>query len=189
MLHCECMSGRRLGHWEFVVCVKAVGMPPVSHTTNYPPGLGIAMKVCFWLLCGCSFALAQRYSSTDSPPFFECRLLLVATNACSPGWSRLLSQVLRVAMWASTPRGSVVTTPTPTWSVSVYSNHSWELPAAQVAIHQPGHRSTSLPVCSLEWPLEGAVECNLLLSGQLSLHGIFFSFVCVCVYMILLFVN
>lgn len=141
--------------------------------------------------------------------FDHYRLPLVATSVCSPAWSHLRSQVLRAAMWASTRRALVAIMQTPTLSVSVFSKCNWMLLAVWVAIQQPGHNGISSglfqwtsawwsldlsPVYSCEWPLEGAGECSLLLSGQLChsmgiLGGCFFFFSCLCVcvyiYMIL----
>lgn len=50
------------------------------------------------------------------------RLLLEVTSACSRASSRLRSRVPRAATWASTPRASVATMPTPTLNGSAFSN-------------------------------------------------------------------
>lgn len=175
-------------------------MPPVSHTNNYPPGLGIAVKVIQTFLpmipnlIAFFFFLMNSYSLIF---FLHCyanyRLPLAATSVCSPGWSHLQNRAPRAATWASTPRASVVIMQTPTLRESVYFKYSRLLVAVWVAIKEPGHDGISSnelfvwqsldlsSVCSCEWPLEGAEECSLLLSGHLChsmgiLGGCFFFF-------------
>ena len=150
MLLCECLSlGRRsLANWELFVCPQAVGMPPVSHNTNYPPGLGNAVKVTHLIQSSLLIYVCTANRSSLIVFIFiffftNYRLPLVATSVCSPAWSRLQSRAPRAATWASTLRVWVAIMQTPTWRGSVFSRSSWMLLAAGVAFQQPGHKGTS----------------------------------------------